>query len=121
MIDFDAIVLKPAGDIFAIVVTFTPLQSAPGDPPFVLQGVYSSDPYDVEMEDGTIFSDQRTKLGVRLWDFPGAPPDRNDLVEITDSRHPANGKKFWIGDVDEDGQGGAYLLLRTQKEHTPPS
>jgi hypothetical protein len=37
------------------------------------------------------------------------------MVEIIDGRHPAFGSRYWIGDSDLDGQGGATLLLRTQE------
>ncbi|HEV8503713.1 MAG TPA: hypothetical protein VGR63_19230 [Casimicrobiaceae bacterium] len=113
MVDFDRLVLSPASDIFSIKCRFTPLVSSPGDPAFDLRGVYSSGPVDVQMQDETIFSDQQTSLGVRFRDFPVRPPERGDLVEITDAMHPHVGRKFWIGDVDEDGQGGGLLLLRT--------
>ena len=73
---------------------------------------YSSAPIDVQMQDETIFSDQQTSLGIRFRDFPVKPPDRGDLVEIIDTMHPHLGRKYWIGDVDEDGQGGGTLLLR---------
>lgn len=115
MIDFDAIVLNPCEDIFSIVCKFTFEQTKPEAAPAVVRGIYSSDAFDVAMQDGTIFSDQRTKLGIRLRDFPGGVlPDRGDLVEIIDQRHPAYGNRYWIGDSDLDGQGGAMLLLRTQ-------
>jgi hypothetical protein len=117
MIDFDALVLKPAGDIFQIKVSFTPTVSQPGVAAFDTNGVYSSTDLDVEMQDGAIFSDQQTKLGIRLRDF-AAPPDEGDFVTITDTRHPACGKQFWVGDLDEDGQGGGTLLLRLKE---PPS
>jgi hypothetical protein len=117
MIDFDALVLKPAGDIFQIMVSYTPTVSQPGVPAFDTNGVYSSTALDVEMQDGTIYSDQQTKLEVRLADF-AAYPNEGDFVTITDIRHPAFGKQFWIGDLDEDGQGGGILLLRLKE---PPS
>jgi hypothetical protein len=114
MIDFDAIVLNPLENIFSIVCTFTFAATKPEAAPITVRGIYSSDAYDVPMQDDTIFSDQQTKLGIRLRDFPdGLVPDRGDLVEITDSRHPAFGNKYWIG-TDLDGQGGAMLLLRVQ-------
>jgi hypothetical protein len=111
MIDFDALVLKPAGDIFQIMVVFTPTVSQPGVLPFATNGVYSSSAVDVIMQDDTIYSDQQTKLDIRLRDF-AAQPMEGDFVTITDTRHPACGKQFWIGDISFDGQGGANLLLR---------
>jgi hypothetical protein len=115
MIDFDAIVLNPLENIFSIVCKFTFTATKPEAPSVVVRGIYSSDAYDVPMQDDTIFSDQQTSLGIRLRDFPGGIlPDRGDLVEIVDSRHPAFGQRYWIGDSDLDGQGGAKLLLRVQ-------
>jgi hypothetical protein len=116
-VNFDALVLSPCEDIFAIACTFTQLVSNPGAPPFVARGVFSSNPIDVQMQDETIFGDQQTSLGIRLRDFALPPPGRGDLVEIVDISHPAFGSKYWIGDVDLDGQGGAALLLRIQ--HPP--
>lgn len=113
-VDFDALVLSKCEDIFAIECTFTLLVSNPAAPPVVARGVYSSGPIDVGMQDDTIFSDQETSLGIRIRDFTVAP-DRGDLVEITEASHPAFGMKYWIGDSDLDGQGGAKLLLRTQE------
>jgi hypothetical protein len=123
MVDFDRLVLSPASDIFSIKCRFTPLVSSPGGPAFDLRGVYSSTPVDVQMQDETVFSDQQTSLGIRLRDFPQAQPDRGDLVEIIDTMHPHCGRKFWVGDLDEDGQGGAMLMLRTYKPEdiTDPS
>jgi hypothetical protein len=114
VIDFDQVVLRKCEDIFSIVVKFTFTASKPEAAPVTVRGIYSSGPYDVAMQDDTIFSDQQTSLGIRLRDFPDTIPDRGDLVEITDSRHPAFGLKYWIGDSDLDGQGGAMLMLRTQ-------
>lgn len=114
MIDFDAFVLTPASQVFQIAVRYTPLISQPGAPPFDTYGVYSSGPIDVELQNTAIFSDQQTSLGVRLRDF-AADPQEGDLVEITEALHPAFGKQFWIGDLDEDGQGGGLLLLRLRE------
>jgi hypothetical protein len=115
MVDFDKLVLGPASKIFQIKCRFTPLVSDPGGPAVDLWGVYSSGPVDVQMQDEAIFSDQQTSLGVRKRDFT-VPPDRGDLVEITETGHIDFGKQFWIGDSDDDGQGGSMLLLRT---HNP--
>jgi hypothetical protein len=113
MIDFDALVLNKTIGIFNILCRFTFTVSAPGTWQDA-RGVYSSDPIDVQMQDETIFSDQQTSLGIRVRDFV-IPPDRGDEVEIIDIRHPSYGMKYWIGDSDLDGQGGAKLLLRTQQ------
>jgi hypothetical protein len=117
MIDFDALVLNPATNIFAIAATFTCPVSQPGVPPFVLRGVFSSTPLNIEMQDGTVYSDQQTSLGIRIAEF-AAYPTEGDFVTITEPTHWAFGKEYWIGDIDFDGQGGGMLLLRSKE---PPS
>ena len=117
MIDFDKFVDNPAVGVFAINVTYSPLVSQPGVPAFAARGVFSSTDLDVELQDGAIYSDQQTNLGIRLAEFASKPTE-GDEVTITDPRHPANGRQFWIGDLDEDGQGGGRLLLR---EKDPPT
>jgi len=118
MIDFDALVLNPATDIFSIVISVTPLVTQPGVPAYTARGVYNKRDLDVEMQDGTIFSDHEVSLGIRLRDFASGPPDQGDLITIIDVRHPAFGQQYWVGDSDEDGQGGAMLLLRTKEPPT---
>lgn len=120
MIDFDALVLKPIHDVFAIAVRVTPLVSQPGEPAYDARMAYTSTALDVVMQDDTIFSDQQTKLGLRYKEFPTAIPDRGDLIEIMEPSHWAFGKKYWVGDVDDDGQGGADLLLRAQQDTPIP-
>lgn len=114
MIDFDAIVLNPCEDIFALRCRFTFTATKPEAPPVVVRGIYSSSPYDVAMQNDAIFSDQQTSLGIRLRDF-AIVPDRGDEVEIVEPTHPAFGMQYWIGDSDLDGQGGAMLMLRVKE------
>jgi hypothetical protein len=117
VIDFDAFVLTPAGNVFQIAVLYMPLMSQPGVAAFSVFGVWSSSALQVEMQDGTIFSDQQTKLDVRLGDF-AAYPTEGDLVTINEPTHPAFGRQYWIGTMHQDGQGGGELLLRYKE---PPS
>jgi len=114
MIDFDALVLNPCENIFSIMVKFTLCVTKPEGAPVTCRGIFSSSQVDAIMQDEAIFSDQQTSLGIRLRDFV-IPPDRGDLVEIIDVRHPAYGSQFWIGDSDLDGQGGAMLMLRKRE------
>jgi hypothetical protein len=113
VINFDAIVLNVCEDIFSIAIKVTLTASKPEAAPIICRGIYSSGPVDAIMQDETIFSDQQTSIGIRLRDFE-IPPDRGDLIEIIDARHPAYGLRYWVGDSDLDGQGGAMLLLRTE-------
>lgn len=112
MIDFDALVLNPLEGVFSLRVRFYPEATRPGTGPYNGRGVFSSGPVDVAMEDGQIFSDQQTTLGIRNADFTNMP-GRGDIVHILEG--PNTGKRYWIGDVDADGQGGSTLLLRTEQ------
>jgi len=114
MIDFDALVLAKCEDIFSIQIKITYVVTKPEAAPAIGRGIYSSSPTDVIMQDEAIFSDQQTSVGIRVRDW-AIVPDRGDLLEIIDARHPAYGSRYWVGDVDLDGQGGAMLMLRTQQ------
>ena len=116
MIDFDALVLAPATDIFAIAATITPLVSQPGAPAYPARVVYTSQKLEVLMQDDTIFADQETRIDIRFNDFLVTPPIRGDQIEMTEPSHPSFGNVYWIGDSHPDGQGGAKLLLRTQQD-----
>jgi hypothetical protein len=113
MIDFDHIVLNVCENIFSIAIKVTLTASKPEAAPIIARGIYSSNAIDVVTQDEGIFSDQQTSIGIRLRDFE-LPPDRGDLIEIVDVRHPAYGMRYWVGDSDLDGQGGAMLMLRTE-------
>jgi hypothetical protein len=115
-IDFDALVLSPAMEAFAISVLVTPIKTRPGVGPFTARGVFSSDPLTVEMQDGTVFDDQQTKLGIRQSELgSNKMPGNGDRVKITETMHPHYGRVFYISDTDGDGQGGQVFQLR---EHT---
>jgi hypothetical protein len=105
MIDFDRLCLVPAEQTFGKPIVVTPIKSQPDNPaPYAARGIFSSQPLDVPMQDGSIFSDQQTSLGIRLAEYP-IPPVRGDLVEY-------NGTTYWVLDTDEDGQGDCKLQLR---------
>ena len=108
-IDFSTLVLLPGMTTFAISVTVRPEVSQPGAPDYAARGVFSSGPTDVQMQDGTIFSDQQTTLGIRLreWSVPPVNGDR-----ITPTEGEAAGTTFWVADSSLDGQGGMTITLR---------
>jgi hypothetical protein len=111
MINFDDLVLAPCMAAFAIEVQISPEISRPGTKPYPARGIYTSQPLVVELQDGTVFSDQQTTLGVEISDFEHLP-GRSDRVKITEPDHPQFGRRFWIGDTVIDGQGGAVFTLR---------
>ncbi|MCA1524303.1 head-tail joining protein [Bradyrhizobium yuanmingense] len=107
--DFSTLVLLPGMNTFAIAVTVRPTVSQPGAPDYPARGVYSSVPTDVQMQDGTTFSDQQTTLGIRLREF-AVPPVNGDRITPTEGE--AAGVTFWVADSSADGQGGLTLTLR---------
>jgi hypothetical protein len=117
-IDFDGLVLGVTMETFALTALCKPVTSRPGKPPYAIRGIWSSQPVDVAMADDAIFSDQQTTFGIRYAELPaGPPPSRNDIIEMTDASHAASyGTRWFIGDVDDDGQGGAMIALRTQED-----
>lgn len=116
-IDFSTLVLGPNMDTFGIRVVIDPLVSQPGRPPYAARGIYSSRPIDVAMQDGSVFTDQITTLGIRLAEFATAPTlgDRVTIMEDISSAQIEAGDKMWAGDCIKDGQGGAVLTLRRVK------
>lgn len=112
MMDWDALVLNPLENLMSISVRITPVVTRPGTGPFDARGIFSSEALSVEMQDGTVFSDQQTRLGIRLADFTHVPA-RGDIVKILEGPH--TGEIFWIGDSNGDGQGGSSLALHTKE------
>lgn len=112
-VDFSALVLRPAMDTFARVCTFYPQASQPNTidtdhpygVPYKNRGIFTTTAFDVPMQDGMIFSDQKTELGIKLNDFV-IPPARDDRVVVDGAGY------FKISDADIDGQGGMKLALR---------
>jgi hypothetical protein len=117
MIDLEKLVLTPASRIYQLAISYTPTVSQPGMSAFDTYGVYSSDALDVQLQDEATYSDQQTKLGIRLADFAVDPAEGDELT-ITQTNHRMYGKQYWVGDLDEDGQGGGTLMLRLKE---PPS
>lgn len=106
-IDFDGLVLAPAMATFARWITVYPVKSQPLAPiAYVARGVFSSSQLDIEMQDGAVFSDQQTTLGIRKSEF-AVLPIRGDRLVMNDT-----GDTYWVSDSDEDGQGGIVLQLR---------
>ena len=103
-VDFSALVLLPGMNTFAIPVTVRPTVSQPGAPDYAARGVFSSAPTDVQMEDGGVFSDQQTTLGIRLAEFAVVPVNGDRIV--------IGPVVYWFADSSLDGQGGMLITLR---------
>lgn len=104
MIDFDRLVLSPNQNVWGRVVTVDPIVSRPGAVPYSARGIFTARAIDVIMQDGGVFSDRETTLDIRLSEFAVAP--------YTGDKITINNVVYAVGDIDEDGQGGAKLMLR---------
>ena len=103
-VDFSSLVLGPCLATFARDVTVYPVASN-GVVSYRARGIFSSNPVDVVMQDGAIFSDVKTTLGIKLSEFE-IPIVVGDRIEI-------GAVMYWTGDIDNDGQGGASITLRS--------
>ena len=103
MIDFDALVLGPAMDIFGMPIVIAPGKSQPGAAPYAARGVLRIENIDMPLEDG-IASTQVITIGVRLSEFAIPPVPEDQVSTTTDT--------FWIDDTDEDGQGGSIWTMK---------
>jgi hypothetical protein len=114
MLDFDALVLAPCMDAFAIDILVAPLISRPGAPVYPARGIYNQRSIDVPTEDGSILNSHTVELGIRLSEYP-IPVKQGDRITIVTPPPGANGmagRVFTIEDLNEDGQGGSGLVLK---------
>lgn len=112
MIDFDALVLKPAMNTFARPITVFPLASQPGAPAYPARAVWRLERnVDLALEDGGVLSSDVLTLGARLSEFV-VPPQAGDQVDVPLSgAMPALGL-YYIDDTDDDGEGGTKWTLK---------
>lgn len=103
-VDFSSLVLAPAMQVFGRDITVDPVASRPGVAPYAARGVFSSKPVDVQLQDGSIMSDQQTTVGIRNAEFV-VVPGQGDRITIA-------GTVYFVDDVDDDGQGGSMIALR---------
>lgn len=72
---------------------------------FEIEGVLDQGFEQVDPDTETVVSTNLLKLGIRLKDLPVTPKQGDQVISLED------GKKFAVKDVQEDGQGGASLIL----------
>jgi hypothetical protein len=71
--------------------------------PVSIYGVFNAPNMDINLQAGAVVQSVEPSFGVRLADLPAAPDSGDTLV--------INGVTYRINNVDEDGQGGAKLIL----------
>ncbi len=110
LVDLDAVLNGPAMLVWGDPVTFTPVASQPGAPPFAGVGIFD-EAHEVILEEiaaselsAAGHSTTAPVLEVQLSSFATAPA-QGDQVEIA-------GRLFTVWDVKPDGAGCADLVLR---------
>lgn len=121
-IDWKALVLGPCEDIFSIPIEVVPLVSMPVTDgivqPYNARGILADTYSEVTMADGSLLSDQRVTIGIKMNEFP-VLPTVGDQVTLFDPFSGAVVDTFWVSNKWIDGQGGAHLQLRHFAEGPP--
>jgi hypothetical protein len=111
-VNFAGTLYLTAFDIFARPVTILPLASQPGVPAYAARGIYDTGPADVEAQDDSIFSDQKTILDILEAEFPVLPAQLDRITIPADvNAGPALGE-FEVTDANSNGGGETTLALR---------
>lgn len=106
VIDFDALVLAPAMQVFGEPATYTP----DGGDAVAVTGVFDAAHKLVEVDvgqdsGGTVgVSSTAPAFGIRLKDFPSSP-EQGDGLRV-------RGTDYVVIDIHPDGHGGAHLILQ---------
>ncbi|GGC68539.1 head-tail joining protein [Chelatococcus reniformis] len=111
-VDFDALVLGPCMDAFAVPALLLPVVSAPGAPAIPIRGVFTLTPQDIlDERDGSQRADDYT-FGVRASEFPLPAVTRGDQVSNIGLPSLA-GRTFVIDDTgDDDGYGHQLWVIK---------
>ena len=114
MMNFQGLVLRPNMVVFAGPITLMPLVSqGTGAAPVIGRGIMTSNRSNFMLDDGAIFSDQTTTLGIRLIEWP-IRPMKDDQILIDDPAWDGliEAGLYRISDITLDRQGGATLTIR---------
>jgi len=111
-IDYSTLIYLPNYDLYARAVTITPLASQPGIGTYTARGIFNTQEIDVEAEDGSIVTDQRTILDVREAEF-AVVPGQGDLIYIpADTGAMGELGNFQVINAWTNGGGETTLQLR---------
>ena len=117
-VNFSTMAKLPCQDMFSVPITVTPLASQPGAPAYPARGIFNTGDTNVTMEDGSIFSDQRTILDIRDAEYTVVPM-QGDRVTIPFDCNGAPLGEFEITDTDQDGGGQTTCALRKYEAAKP--
>jgi hypothetical protein len=100
-VDFASLAYQPNFEVFARPVTITPLFSQPGMPAYSARGIFDTEDFEVPMEDGSIFSDQRPILDIIEAEF-AILPRKGDQIDIADDAEGPGPGSYVVVDVSSN-------------------
>jgi hypothetical protein len=101
-VDFGSLVYAPNFEVWGRPVTITPLASQPTAPAYSARGIFDTEDYEVPMEDGTIFSDQKPILDIVEAEFP-VLPRKGDRIDIADDAEGPGPGSYVVVDASSNG------------------
>ena len=111
-VNFAVMVYAPNFDMFARIITVTPIASQPGGGAYTKRGIFNTLPIGVAAEDGSILANQQTILDIMDAEFPtlpeqldqiNIPPDPNAGVALGD---------YEVTHTETNGVGQTTLYIR---------
>ena len=117
-INYSLSVYKVVFDQFARPVTIFPVASQPGETPYEARGIYDSRYLDVQAEDGSVVSSQKTILDIREAEF-AVLPMQFDRIAIPAAAGSLDLGEFEVIDASTNGGGETTLTLRKLLEKRP--
>ena len=103
----------PNWDVWARPITVTPLVSQPGAPAYGARGYFDTKEMDVLAEDGSIISDSKVILDIRIEEFSVVPLQRDQIY--IPSHQGEQGGTFEVLDLAGDGNAGGIITLTLKK------
>jgi hypothetical protein len=110
-VNLSVLLQSPVFDFYAVPCTFVPLASQPGMPEYAGRGILNTYSLDVPAEDGSIYSDQRTILDIRINEFAVLPLQNDQVIIPMDCNETPKGT-YQIIDSSDDGGGQMMLTIR---------
>jgi hypothetical protein len=112
-VNFSEALYAPEQDTFGRPIIVNPIASQSGGGSYQGRGIYDSGGINILLDDGSIFSDQRTIIDIRAEEYV-VPPQQQDVITIP--YDPASGLDalgdFEITNVIDNGGGELTLELK---------
>jgi hypothetical protein len=108
-VNFSNLLYKPVYDKFARPVIVNPIVSQPDTNSYENRGIFNTGPTDIEMEDGSVYSDARTILDIRMAEW-STLPQQGDQINIPDHEDVAGGE-FEVEDLEGVGNAGGEITI----------